>query len=575
MTRPGPMRRFTQILLAAAVLSCGGDGGVTIDDVVTVTVSPGTATLNSIGATTQLSASSSSGATTFTWNSSTASVATVSSTGLVTAMANGTTTITASVGSATSSGATVTVVQTVASIGLTPATGTLTAGQTLQLTATVEDAGGTAVTPALSWTSSDESIATVSSEGLVTGVDDGSTVISATQDGVSGTADVDVIRDDFMPTGELTLDGTVEAAEVMIPVDVTVTLTGAVAINATGPVTIAGNITGDCTALEVRGQDAVTISGTLNNVCVAEPEAEPAPLDIVSGAVLTLDDATITSSGDISIANTDPAALAPPDGALARTSQADPEISLVGTTIEIQPSVAAAGEDVIESAAAAGPGTARLAAPVMGGAGTNDKGLNLNPAGLIFVGETVLRSQSGGAGGAATGIHATGGVGGNGGDVFIQFQTGNRGLEVRGDPPFTINVSRGDGGPGGPATATAPVDVGPDRATSVTAVGGKGGVAGILLTLLDDALFNIDGGFGGPGGSATATAPDGVSATIRALAQHGGNATATGGAGAPGSGDFGEFGGGGGGGGPATATAGKGGDGSDFEGQSKDAADGW
>ena len=129
MTRPGPMRRFTQILLAAAVLSCGGDGGVTIDDVVTVTVSPGTATLNSIGATTQLSASSSSGATTFTWNSSTASVATVSSTGLVTAMANGTTTITASVGSATSSGATVTVVQTVASIGLTPATGTLTAGQ--------------------------------------------------------------------------------------------------------------------------------------------------------------------------------------------------------------------------------------------------------------------------------------------------------------------------------------------------------------------------------------------------------------------------------------------------------------
>jgi uncharacterized protein YjdB len=111
---------------------------------------------------------------TITWSSSNTAVATVGSKGLVTAVAVGTTTITAT-GGGVSGVAAITVVgsQTpVASVTIRPDSvvyleGPSGFGNPVQLTATLTDANGSAVTNnSVAWSSSDTSIATVSQTGL-------------------------------------------------------------------------------------------------------------------------------------------------------------------------------------------------------------------------------------------------------------------------------------------------------------------------------------------------------------------------------------------------------------------------
>src|SRR5207249_2212389 len=78
---------------------------------------------------------------------------------------------------------------TVASVTISPATGSIRVGQTLQLTATPKDlAGGTLTGRTMMWASSNTSVATVSGSGLVAGVTAGSATITATSEGKSSTA---------------------------------------------------------------------------------------------------------------------------------------------------------------------------------------------------------------------------------------------------------------------------------------------------------------------------------------------------------------------------------------------------
>ena len=148
-----------------------------------VTLNKTSATLTSKGATVQLSATvAPSGATdkSVTWTSSNTAVATVSSTGVVTAVANGTTTITCKTNSgAKTATATITVNIPVVPTGVTlnKTSATLTSkGQTVQLSATVTPSGAT--DKSVTWTSSNTSVATVSSSGVVTAVANGTTTIT-------------------------------------------------------------------------------------------------------------------------------------------------------------------------------------------------------------------------------------------------------------------------------------------------------------------------------------------------------------------------------------------------------------
>ena len=177
----------------------------------TVTVSPATAQLAALGATVQLSAevrdqngNAMAGAT-VTWASSAASVATVSSTGLVTAVGNGPATITATAG-AVSGSAAVTMAQEVSTVVVSPAEATLVHGDTLRLTAGAVDANGHAVAGAeFEWTSSDTSVVAVDASGLATGVGLGEAEVSATSSGVSDSAAL-VVAEPTPDTVEVTPD---------------------------------------------------------------------------------------------------------------------------------------------------------------------------------------------------------------------------------------------------------------------------------------------------------------------------------------------------------------------------------
>jgi len=127
------------------------------------------------------------------WSSSAASVASVSSGGLVTANAIGTATITAASG-ARSGIATITVIpEPIASIVVAPSSDTLLVGETVQLTPTVRDVNNNIVTDrTLSWASASPTVASVSGTGLVTGISDGVTTVTASADGKSAAATIRV-----------------------------------------------------------------------------------------------------------------------------------------------------------------------------------------------------------------------------------------------------------------------------------------------------------------------------------------------------------------------------------------------
>lgn len=132
------------------------------------------------------------------WSSSATAVATVSNAGLLTAVAPGTSTITATAGGFTSTLALTVSDAQITSIVVTPAAPSLGVGRTLQLVATGHFTDGTTepVTADATWTSATAASATVSnaagSQGLVSAIALGSSVISATIGSVTGTVTVTI-----------------------------------------------------------------------------------------------------------------------------------------------------------------------------------------------------------------------------------------------------------------------------------------------------------------------------------------------------------------------------------------------
>src|SRR2546422_462982 len=167
--------------------------------VASVTVTPGTASLT-VGQTVQLTATPRDAngnpltGRVITWQSSDNTIATVNGSGLVTgARPGGPVTMTAtSEGQSGTATVTVTVAR-VAAVTVTPSAANIAITGTVQLTATPRDANGNPLTGrAISWSSSNNNIATVNGSGLVTGVTAGSVTITATSEGQSGTASITV-----------------------------------------------------------------------------------------------------------------------------------------------------------------------------------------------------------------------------------------------------------------------------------------------------------------------------------------------------------------------------------------------
>jgi uncharacterized protein YjdB len=162
----------------------GAGGGVGDEaGVVSVTIAGDATRTLSVGDTAQLIATVTvvgNAATTIVWSSSVPSVASVSANGLVAALAGGTTVVTASSAVDPTKSASVSVkVPGVSSIVVDGGTArALQTGQSTQLTTTVTTLGEGST--AVSWSTANASVATVSAGGLVTAVSAGVTTITAT-----------------------------------------------------------------------------------------------------------------------------------------------------------------------------------------------------------------------------------------------------------------------------------------------------------------------------------------------------------------------------------------------------------
>lgn len=127
----------------------------------------------------------------FTWVSSNEAVATVDQTGLSTGTNDGESTITASAEGKSGSGV-LTVKRIVGSVEVQPLEIDLEPGATQQFIAIVRDRQGNIMTADVTWSSSDDAVATVNQTGLATAVGDGAATITATAGGESGSATLTV-----------------------------------------------------------------------------------------------------------------------------------------------------------------------------------------------------------------------------------------------------------------------------------------------------------------------------------------------------------------------------------------------
>jgi len=118
---------------------------------------------------------------TFTWRSSTPTVASLDSAGLASGLAQGTATITATNGTVTSNPITLTVApSTVSFITLTPPAPSIQVHQTQQFVATATDASGTPISGlTFMWASSTPTVASLDSAGLASGLAQGTATITA------------------------------------------------------------------------------------------------------------------------------------------------------------------------------------------------------------------------------------------------------------------------------------------------------------------------------------------------------------------------------------------------------------
>jgi uncharacterized delta-60 repeat protein len=193
--------------------------------------------------------------------------------------------------------------QAVASVAIAPVSVTLTVGGTQQLTAKAEDASGNVVSGgSMTWQSTDATVATVSPTGLVSALAGGSAGITASVDGVAGTAAVSVTAGAPNPLqlamfAAIVAEATIPAgASVTIPAPTMTDSAGTPAVNCTpaigtGTLPI-GTTVVTCAATDAAGNRASGAS-TVTVVDTTAPTLTMfAPITVVatgpSGAVVTV-----------------------------------------------------------------------------------------------------------------------------------------------------------------------------------------------------------------------------------------------------------------------------------------------
>jgi uncharacterized protein YjdB len=377
--------RVTGLKVGTATITASSEGKsgtatvtVTGAPVASVTVSPPNAALT-VGQTTTLTAKTldATGAEltgrAIAWTTSAATVATVSSTGVVTAAGVGTATITA-----TSEGKTGTVTITVttipvASVSVSPATLPLQVGGTGTLTATIRDAQNDVLTGrAVTWTSGTPGVATVSPNGTVTAVAPGTAVITAACEGKTGTATVTVAA---IPVASITV----------APTSANLTLGGAQQITAT-PRDAQGNVlsgrvvtwqSGNANVATVTQAGLITAVGVGTTTVTATSEGKVGTVTVTVAAPEIGSVTVAPSSASVNVAFTTTLT------ATVRDANGATVTGVPVTWSTDQPSVASVTQTGVVTGMA--PGTATITATAGGKSGTATVTVALAPVATVTI----------------------------------------------------------------------------------------------------------------------------------------------------------------------------------------------
>jgi len=190
----------TVVMVALSSWSCGSTAPDAAPQVATIVVTPSTSTL-AINAQLPLQAQVQDGSgavvpdAAVTWTVQDPTIVSVSASGVVTALAIGTSQVAANA-LGKSGLATITVTRTpVANVAVLPNRVDATVGSTTQLSAVAYDGSGNALSDrAISWSSSNQAVATVSAAGLVTAVAAGTATITAASEGKTSTSTITVAQ---------------------------------------------------------------------------------------------------------------------------------------------------------------------------------------------------------------------------------------------------------------------------------------------------------------------------------------------------------------------------------------------
>lgn len=244
------------------------------------------------------------------WASSASQVATVNGSGTVTGVSAGSATITGtSEGKTGSASVTVTLVP-VAAVTVSPGSASLVVGHTASLSAITTDGNGNVLSGrAVTWSSSNSSVATVSSLGLVKAVAAGTATVTAASEGKIGTAQIVVSAPPPPSVASVSVSPPTRDLDVGGSANLTATLkdsTGAVlsgrtvtwatsaasvaTVSSSGVVTAvgAGTATIKATSGAVSGIATVTVHPAPPTVAVARVQVSPGSLTLRSGQTRTL-----------------------------------------------------------------------------------------------------------------------------------------------------------------------------------------------------------------------------------------------------------------------------------------------
>jgi uncharacterized protein YjdB len=228
-----------------------------------------------------------------TWNSSDTSIVGVSSTGVISAKTNGSASVSASVDGQTAQTNVIASPVVVSAVTVQLNNSSVPASQTTLAVAVARDAAGNVLTGrAVSWSSSDTTIATVAPSGLVTAVSSGTAVIRATVDGTIGSAALTVTVPTVANVGVVLATSSLNVGQTT---QATATASDALANEITGLPVVWSSLNTAIATVSPSGLVTAVAGGTVSIVATVSGKTGSATLVVLGG--VTISSVSVTVPG--------------------------------------------------------------------------------------------------------------------------------------------------------------------------------------------------------------------------------------------------------------------------------------